>query len=160
MSYQDQQGQKSHGPQAAQQPAYLPQPSITPAARSTPKRGSSVNLIAFLGVVAVIIMIVVASLLGINFGSSEDASVTGCSTEAQFDRTYGVATVEITNHGDSARSYVVTVAFESSDGSQQYGTSPVTANDLAPGQSTTQTTPATVEVPSGLACKVTHVSTF
>lgn len=69
-----------------------------------------------------------------------DVKIVKCSRD-QFG--YLNARVKITNHSSKASDYVVTVAFESKNGSQQIDTGSALVDSLQPGQSTTQDASAT-----------------
>ena len=85
-----------------------------------------------------------------------DASVASCTTEAATG--FMTATVAITNHGSDQASYLVDVAFESTDGTQQFDSGVATAEDLAAGQST-RVEAGSLKAPKGhFACKITSVT--
>jgi hypothetical protein len=87
----------------------------------------------------------------------DDVEIAKCtSTE------YGwpVAELKITNNSSKASTYMIDVAFESTDGSTQLDTSMATVNNLAPGQSALEEATSLKEVSGDFVCKVTDVTRF
>lgn len=71
------------------------------------------------------------------------------------------AHLSVVNSGSSRANYLITVAFESSDGGTQYGTGTAAVNDLEPGQTgSADATSFKTDVAAGtdLTCKVTGVT--
>lgn len=93
-------------------------------------------------------LIVVAMLLPArppHTGGSE-VKLVGCTVDRGTNLSSLKAVVEVRNTGSYARDYRVTVAFESADGSEQFGTAVARAYDLAPGQ---VASPEAVDLVSG-----------
>lgn len=70
---------------------------------------------------------------------------------------WGEATVSITNNSSGRSDYWITVVWESEDGSTRHTDTPVIANQIEPGQSTTEVASAFEEVPEDAVCRVTEV---
>lgn len=85
------------------------------------------------------------------FQHAEDVSISSCAPDASGDLH---ASVAITNNSSKPSNYIITIAFESADGNTQLDTSPVVANNLDAGQSTTQDTFSAVTATPGYTCKI------
>jgi len=69
--------------------------------------------------------------------AEKDVAVTACVLAS--DELEGPsATLKITNHSSKRSNYIIMVAFESPDGSQQLDTAMTSVNNLEPGQSSVQ----------------------
>jgi hypothetical protein len=68
------------------------------------------------------------------------------------------ATLEVTNHGTDRASYVVTIAFQSNDGTTQYSSAPASVQDLAPGQNATAVAEGLMAPPHTFTCAVASVN--
>lgn len=64
----------------------------------------------------------------------EDFAIATCKTDSQGNL---AATVTITNHSSKSSNYLGTLVWQTPDGKTQLDTSPIVANSLLPGQSTT-----------------------
>ena len=72
------------------------------------------------------------------------------------------ATLSVTNHSSKSSNYLITIAFDSPDGTRQLDTGDASVDNLGPGQ---QTTTTALSLKSGLrkkkfVCKVTDVTRF
>lgn len=65
--------------------------------------------------------------------------------------------VTIKNNSSKASNYVITVVYESSDGSTRYDDSMLIVNSLNPGQTIVEKGLPVSDVPDGAVCKVTEV---
>ena len=86
------------------------------------------------------------------FQHPEDVKITSCGVD---DAGFADAKLTITNHSAKASDYVVTVAFESPDGSKQVGTGTALVNSLQPGQSSDQDANSLTSATAGsFVCKI------
>lgn len=85
-----------------------------------------------------------------------DVKLTKCDVDS--DTGWPKATILITNHGTDRASYLVTVAFQSSDGSTQYGSAPTSVQDLSPGQKATTVAEGLAAAPRTFACEIASVN--
>jgi hypothetical protein len=65
--------------------------------------------------------------------------------------------VNVTNNSSKASSYFITIVAESADGATKYDDTIVMITDLAPGQTMTEESIFTNEIPEGAICRVTEV---
>ena len=88
----------------------------------------------------------------------DDVTVSACKADSLGDLQ---ATVVVTNHSTGRSNYIISIAFENSNGSTQLDTTTVLANNLEPGQRTTQQGGSFTKAPSGgFKCRVTEVNRF
>jgi len=86
------------------------------------------------------------------FQHPEDVKITSCGVD---DAGFADAKLTITNTSSKASDYVVTVAFESPDGSKQVGTGTALVNSLQPGQSSDQDANSLSSAAAGsFVCKI------
>jgi len=87
-----------------------------------------------------------------------DVAITGC---APGDGGYLAAKVRVTNHSSKPSNYIVTVIFESKDGSEQLDTGLAAVNELAAGQVSNQDAASMKTAPkAGYTCKVGDVTRY
>jgi hypothetical protein len=154
--------------QADGQPAPQPfvmMPAAPPAARRFPRWLVGLGVLSVLMVLGCIGGFV---LLGVGAKSvtdtitndersaSSDAKLGPCTTDPATG--FMTASVTITNHGTNQASYLVDVAFQSSNGKQQYDSGVASAQDLAVGQSTNVVAAALRSVKGHFTCKITSVT--
>jgi hypothetical protein len=164
-------------------PAYGPPPApqwTPPPAKKGGNKGCLIALavvgaVVVLGIVATVVIIaVVADEVddrvdeeGITTFSdndenppADDVSVGECgpATGTGFMR----ATVDVLNHSSEPSNYLVTVAFESEDGGEQFTTSTTGVNALGRDQTTTAEANSFTEPPGGqeFSCRITQVERF
>jgi hypothetical protein len=125
-----------------------------------------------LGGVLVIVLIVCVVLGGLfsagaktikdqQQAANKDVSLAQCDLVSFLGGEAGHAVVLIHNHGSTSANYLITVAFESSDGAIQYDTAIATANNLAPGQETSQEAQGLTKIAAAsMKCHVTDVTRF
>jgi hypothetical protein len=89
---------------------------------------------------------------------AEDTAIASCARDATTG--WGTVRVQIVNHSSKPSNYVVSVAFESADGSRQYGSALIAANDLRPGQTTIQESSSLADAPAGVKCRLTDVTRY
>jgi hypothetical protein len=97
--------------------------------------------------------------IGTGFGSkdaSADIVSVNCGSPDAIGFSYPSVTVK--NNSSKASDYIITVTFESADGSVKYDDSMLIINTLQPGQSTSEEGLPVSDVPAGAICKVTEVS--
>lgn len=151
-------------PQGAPQPAGTPFPSGPVQPQQAPQQRKSFParhkvFSTFVVLIALIVIIAVANSGGGSSSSSSSGSLSGSTatsgtggankssidhlsdykiTKCGIDPTTNdfSAAVAITNTSSKPSNYLGTLAWESPDGKTQYDTSPVVANNLAPGQTT------------------------
>lgn len=85
------------------------------------------------------------------FQHAEDVTITSCVADAAGDLD---AKVTVTNNSSKPSNYVVTIAFNSADGSKQLDTGDVVVNNLSAGQSTVQDALSVTTATPGYTCKV------
>ena len=68
------------------------------------------------------------------------------------------AILTITNHGANKASYLVTIAFQSSDGTTQYDSAPTSVQDLSPGQKATTVAEGLAAAPHTFTCEIASVN--
>lgn len=68
------------------------------------------------------------------------------------------ATLTITNHGADKASYLVTIAFQSSDGATQYDSAPTSVQDLSPGQKAMTVAEGLAAAPRTFTCEIASVN--
>jgi len=96
--------------------------------------------------------------VGTGLGSKDasgDIDSLDCGETDQFG--YTEPTVKVTNRSEKRSNYFITVAYESADGSTKYDETIIMVMSLNPGQSMTEKSIVTNEIPSGSICKVTEV---
>lgn len=93
------------------------------------------------------------------FGSKDaSADIVDFSCGSPDSIGFSYPSVTVKNNSSKASDYIITVTFESSDGSIKYDDSMLIINTLQPGQSTTEEGLPVSDVPAGAVCKVTEVS--
>lgn len=85
----------------------------------------------------------------------DDVTIGTCAADAG---NYLVAEVTAKNNSSKRSNYIITVAFESPDGSEQFDTAIAAINGLAPEQSATETAQTLTEASGEFTCKVTDVT--
>ncbi len=98
------------------------------------------------------------AVLGANEDAKKDVKITSCAKDATLG--YVSAGVLITNHSSKPSNYLVTVVFESPDGSTQLGTGIAAANDLQPGQKAPETAAGLDQVTGKFTCRVSAVTRY
>jgi len=100
-----------------------------------------------------------STVTGNNAAAAKDVQVTACGTDSSLGTNMIKSKVKVTNNSSKASSYVITVAFESADGTTQIDTGNVAIQNLAPGQSTVQDVLTGGTAPGGkFNCKVADVT--
>lgn len=90
---------------------------------------------------------------------AEDVVITGCTADPTTG--YLSAAVTVTNHSSKTSNYIVTIAFESKDGTQQLDTGLVAVNDLNTGQASQQSALGFKQAPAGgYDCKVADLTRY
>jgi hypothetical protein len=84
-----------------------------------------------------------------------DVMLTKCAIDA--DTGWPRATLQVTNHGTGRASYVVTIAFQSHDGTTRYGYAPTGVQDLAAGRKATTVAVGLKAAPRMFSCAVASV---
>ena len=130
------------------------------------KKGGCLRGIGAL-VIIVIIVAVIASVAGGGGGTKatttkdrqasidDDVTVKSCTPDAA---NYMTAEITVKNNSSKRSNYIITVAFESPDGSEQLDTGLAAINGLAAGQTSTETAQTLTEATDVYACKVTDVT--
>jgi hypothetical protein len=90
--------------------------------------------------------------------AADDVTIGACTNDPTID--IGSAQVTITNHTSKASNYIVEVTANSPDGKTQIDSGTAAANNLAPGQSTTQTAQFSKSIPAGSVCKAANVTRY
>jgi hypothetical protein len=165
-------------------PAYGPPPApqwTPPPARKGGNKGclialAVVGVVVVLGIVATVVIIAavadevddrVETEDGITTFSdndenppADDVSIGECDPAPGTG--YMRATVDVLNHSSEPSNYLVTVAFESEDGGEQFTTSTTGVNALGPDQTTTAEANSFTEPPGGreFSCRITQVERF
>lgn len=86
----------------------------------------------------------------------EDAKIVSCAKDASG---FASAKVQVINNSSKPSNYIVTVAFESKDGSTQIGTGLASINSLQPKQKAVEDANSLKEAPAaGFTCKVSDVT--
>jgi hypothetical protein len=90
----------------------------------------------------------------------EDVSVGECGPAE--DTGFMRATVDVLNHSSEPSNYIITVAFESEDGGEQFTTATTGVDGLGPDQTTTVEANAFSEPPAGqdFSCAINQVQRF
>jgi hypothetical protein len=85
-----------------------------------------------------------------------EVEITGCTADSAGQLS---ARVAIKNTNDQTLNYAIKIAFQSKDGSQQFGDHTISIRNLGPGQSTDETASVHRAAPTGgYACKVADIS--
>lgn len=84
---------------------------------------------------------------------AEDVSVIACDVDSIG---WGSAKVMVRNQSSKTSTYSITIAFESADGAQQYGTGFTFVSDLRPGQTVVDEVSSLTEAPAGVTCRLTE----
>jgi cytoskeletal protein RodZ len=90
-----------------------------------------------------------------NPSPTADVKLTACEPVPQYHS--GAFTLTVTNHTSATVSYVIAVAFQSSNGQIRYDLMPVTVAYLGAGQTTTVTNKDIVYLPDGFTCKTVAI---
>lgn len=85
---------------------------------------------------------------------AEDVSIMSCVRDSMIG--WGAAKVHVTNGSGKPSNYMITVVFESADGSQQYGTGFAFVDTLSPGQSVVEEVSSLREAPATVTCRLTQ----
>jgi len=96
--------------------------------------------------------------IGTGLGSkdaSADINSINCGTPDAIGMVY--PSVNVTNNSSKASSYFITIVVESADGATKYDDTIVMITDLAPGQTMTEESIFTNDIPEGAICRVTEV---
>ncbi len=88
---------------------------------------------------------------------ADDVAITDCSADAAG---WAGAKVTVTNHSSKSSNYVITITFESADGSTQIGTGLIAVNGLRPGQQSPQETSALKDAIPGYKCRVSDITRY
>lgn len=88
---------------------------------------------------------------------ADDVKIAKCSSDSLGQL---MASLTITNHSSKASNYLVTLVFESSDGSTQLDSSFASASELQPGQNTTVEAISFKDAPGAFRCRITDVSRY
>lgn len=91
-----------------------------------------------------------------NHAASNDVVISACGPNTALEG--WKATVTVTNHTSKASDYLVTVTFNSADGSKQYDSTIAAANAVQPGQTATADAIALQTIPEGAVCKIANVT--
>lgn len=143
-------------PTQTPQPLAPIQPRYTWQIPGAKQRARKRNLL--IAGVIVLVLVAYAAWVMLHGRTSDDVSITGCGTQTLLGQQVGVATLSVHNSGSASANYVITVAFDSTDGSTQYGTAVATVAGLAPGQSSTVSANGFQAGPSVVTCKVISVA--
>ncbi len=93
------------------------------------------------------------------FGSKDaSADIVDFSCGSPDSIGFSYPSITVKNNSSKASDYIITVTFESADGSTKYDDSMAIINSLQPGQSTTEEGLPVSDIPAGAVCKVTEVS--
>jgi len=84
-----------------------------------------------------------------------DVQLTACETVQQYHS--GAVTLTVTNHTSATASYVIAVAFQSSNGRIRYDLVSLNVPYLGAGQTTTVTNKDVVLLPDGFTCKTVAI---
>jgi len=87
----------------------------------------------------------------------DDVTISSCGAD---DLGQLEAILRITNNSSKPSNYLIDVAFESPDGSEQFDVGMAIVNTLQPGQSTTETAFSFTDAPADFTCRVTSVERF
>lgn len=96
--------------------------------------------------------------IGTGLGSkdaSADINSINCGTPDAIGMVY--PSVNVTNNSSKASTYFITIVVESADGATKYDDTIVMITDLAPGQTMTEESIFTNDIPEGAICRVTEV---
>lgn len=85
-----------------------------------------------------------------------DVTLTKCAVDPGTG--WPQATMTVTNHGTANASYLLTIAFQSKDGSTQYQSAQGTVQALAPGQKAAAMAEGLAPAPRAFACAVASVT--
>ncbi len=97
------------------------------------------------------------AIIGGNDEAKKDVTITTCAKD---DAGFVDAKVLITNHSSKASNYLVTVAFESPDGTTQLGTGIAAVNDLQPGQKAPEDANSLQSATGKFTCRVSAVTRY
>ena len=87
--------------------------------------------------------------------AAADVKLTKCGVDTGTG--WPKATLTITNHGADKASYLVTIAFASTDGTTQYDSAPTSVQDLSPGQKATTVAEGLAAAPRTFICEIASV---
>lgn len=87
----------------------------------------------------------------------DDVTITSCGAD---DLGQLEAVLRITNNSSKPSNYMINVAFESPDGSEQLDTGFATVSTLQPGQSTNESAITFTTAPADFKCRITSVDRY
>jgi len=90
-------------------------------------------------------------------GASNDVVIATCAADDLGDLK---ATLTVTNNSSKRSDYLISVAFESTDGKTQLDTTSALVSSLEPGQNTSTDAVSFKKAPAGFTCRVTDINRF